>query len=78
MSVSQLTPRSFSATVDDAASGLPSVVDQVTSEGGEVLSAQEMRPTFDEVFAVLVERAKAEDAAAAKAAGEAEQREPAA
>ena len=80
MSVRQRTPRSFSATVDDAASGLPSVVDQVTASGAEVVSAQETRPTFDEVFAVLVERVQAEDATAAKAATEAdaEQKEPAA
>jgi hypothetical protein len=66
--------------VDDAASGLPTVVDAVTSSGAEVISAQEVRPTFDEVFAVLVERAQIEDAEAAKAAieADAEQAEPAA
>jgi len=80
ISVRQRSPRSFSATVDDAASGLPTVVDAVTSSGAEVISAQEVRPTFDEVFAVLVERAQIEDAEAAKAAieADAEQAEPAA
>ena len=80
ISVRQRSPRAFSATVDDAASGLPTVVDAVTSGGAEVVSAQEVRPTFDEVFAVLVERAKVEDAEAAKAAIEADaaQAEPAA
>jgi ABC-2 type transport system ATP-binding protein len=55
--VNQRGPREFTATVDDAATALPAVVDAVTAAGTEVVTAQELRPTFDEVFALLVERA---------------------
>ena len=61
--VNQRGPREFTATVDDSAVALPAVVDAVTTAGSEVVSAQEVRPSFDEVFAVLVERAKADEAA---------------
>jgi ABC-2 type transport system ATP-binding protein len=73
-SVNQRGPRAFSATVDDAASALPAVVDVVTSSGAEVSSAQEARPTFDDVFALLVERARAEE----EAESPGDEREPAA
>ncbi|HEX5012777.1 MAG TPA: ATP-binding cassette domain-containing protein [Candidatus Limnocylindrales bacterium] len=78
--VRQRTPRSFSVTVADAAVALPAVVEAVTGAGAEVVSAQEVRPTFDEVFAQLVERAEAEASAAAQAEAQAggEQSEPAA
>ena len=45
-------------------SALPAVVDAVKAAGGDVVAAQEQRPSFDEIFAILVERAKAETAAA--------------
>jgi ABC-2 type transport system ATP-binding protein len=67
VSVNQRGPRAFSATVEDSASALPAVVDAVTGSGAEVTSAQEVRPTFDDVFALLVERAEAEDAETADA-----------
>src|SRR5262245_22121062 len=56
LSVRQRGPSEFSATVEDAASALPAVVDAVNGTGTEVVAAQELRPTFDEVFALLVER----------------------
>ena len=62
VTVNQRGPREFTATVDDAAVAMPAVVDAVTAAGSEVVSAQEVRPSFDEVFAVLVERANAEAA----------------
>jgi ABC-2 type transport system ATP-binding protein len=43
-------------TVDDAATATPLVVEAITRAGGEVRSTSEARPTFDEVFATLVER----------------------
>ena len=43
-------------TVDDAATATPLVVDAIGRAGGEVRSTSEARPTFDEVFATLVER----------------------
>ena len=38
---------------------LPDIVDTITSAGGEVSSAAEARPSYDEVFALLVERDRA-------------------
>jgi hypothetical protein len=35
---------------------MPELVDAVTAGGGDVASAREYRPSFDEVFAILVER----------------------
>ena len=35
---------------------MPEVVEAITQRGGEVASAREDRPSFDEVFAILVER----------------------
>ncbi len=52
-------PNSIRATVDDAARILPDIVDTITSAGGEVSSAAEARPSYDEVFALLVERDRA-------------------
>jgi ABC-2 type transport system ATP-binding protein len=75
VSVNQRGPRAFSATVDDAATTLPSVVEAVTTGGGEVVSAQEVRPTFDDVFALLVERDAAENPAPSESD---DQKEPAA
>lgn len=54
--VEQPSPQELRATVADAATALPEVVEAVTTRGGEVVSAAEARPSFDEVFAILVER----------------------
>ncbi len=54
--VRQEGPRRMVVTVDDAGTALPDVVEAVGSHGGEVVSALEERPSFDEVFATLVER----------------------
>lgn len=43
-------------TVDDASTAMPDVVDAITRAGGDVASASEARSSFDEVFAILVER----------------------
>jgi ABC-2 type transport system ATP-binding protein len=58
--VVQYGPRRFRLTVDDAATAMPDVIEAVTSGGAEVSAIQETRPSFDEVFATLVERARAE------------------
>ncbi|HET9456718.1 MAG TPA: ABC transporter ATP-binding protein [Candidatus Limnocylindrales bacterium] len=60
IAVRQLGPREVRATVRDAATVLPLVVDAIGETGVEVASAQEIRPSFDEVFAALVERSAAE------------------
>jgi ABC-2 type transport system ATP-binding protein len=78
VSVQQRGPREFTATVDDAAVAMPAVVDAVTAAGSEVVSAQDVRPSFDEVFAVLVERANADEAARVAAQDRADAQESAA
>lgn len=52
----QLGPRHLRVVVDDAGLAIPDVVAAIEGRGGEVTSAREERPTFDEVFARLVER----------------------
>ena len=64
ISISQHGPRDITATVEDSAVALPAIVDAVKAAGGEVVAAQEERPSFDDVFAILVERARAATAAA--------------
>ena len=59
-SVELVGPRTIRVTVDDGATALPDVVEAVSANGGEVASAREVRPSFDEVFAILVERARTE------------------
>jgi ABC-2 type transport system ATP-binding protein len=61
LSVRQVSARQVRATVADAATVLPTVVDAIGTQGVDVAAAQEIRPSFDEVFATLVERAHAED-----------------
>jgi ABC-2 type transport system ATP-binding protein len=58
--VEQRGPRTIRVIVDDAAVALPDVVEGIGVRGGEVASAREDRPTFDEAFAVLVERDRLE------------------
>ncbi|CAN5515162.1 ABC transporter ATP-binding protein [soil metagenome] len=61
--VEQIDPRHLRVTVDDAAIALPDVVDAVRERGGEVASASEVRPSFDTIFATLVERDRTERSA---------------
>jgi ABC-2 type transport system ATP-binding protein len=64
----QAGPTQVRATVTDSSATLPDLVEAVTSRGGEVESAAESRPSFDEVFAILVERARRERASETDAA----------
>jgi ABC-2 type transport system ATP-binding protein len=64
-SFSQLGPRTFRVTVDDAGTATADVVAAVAAAGGEVASAREYRLSFDEVFAELVARDRAASTAAA-------------
>jgi ABC-2 type transport system ATP-binding protein len=64
--VTQDGPRHLRVVVDDAGSSLPNLVDRIKASGVEVESAREDRPSFDEVFALLVEK-DARDRAAADA-----------
>ena len=58
-SVRQDGPRRITVVVDDAGTALPDVVEAVRERGGEVKSGREERPSFDDVFAALVERDRA-------------------
>ena len=58
--VRQDGPRRLTVTVDDAGRAMPDVVEAIRAQGGEVASAREVRPSFDEVFATLVTRGRAE------------------
>ena len=55
-SVERRGANTLKVTVDDASTALPEVVEAITSSGGDVTSAREVGPSFDEVFAILVER----------------------
>jgi ABC-2 type transport system ATP-binding protein len=59
--VRQTGPRSFLAIVEDAGTATPALVDAVSAAGGEVATAREYRPSFDEVFAELVQREQRPD-----------------
>jgi ABC-2 type transport system ATP-binding protein len=55
-SVERRGPSALRVTVDDASTAMPEVVDAITRSGGDVTAAQETRLSFDEVFAILVQR----------------------
>jgi ABC-2 type transport system ATP-binding protein len=63
--------RSFRVIVDDAGVMTPILDDLVAAAGGLLVAAREVRLTFDEVFTVLVERARDEQAARAAGSGDA-------
>ena len=69
-SVEQVDAHHVRFTVDDAATGLPEVVEAIRAQGGDVTSAQEVRPSFDDVFAILVERDREERATLERPAAE--------
>ena len=49
--------------VDDAAAAMPAVLDLLRGENLEVEGIEQVRPTFDEVFVRLLERAGEEEEA---------------
>jgi ABC-2 type transport system ATP-binding protein len=55
-SVERRGPSTLRITVDDASTAIPEVVDAITRSGGDVTAAQETRLSFDEIFAILVQR----------------------
>jgi ABC-2 type transport system ATP-binding protein len=71
--VEQVGPHKLRVRVEDAATGLPAVVDAIGAAGGEVEAASEVRLTFDQIFAELVERANAEDGASPEASSDGEE-----
>jgi ABC-2 type transport system ATP-binding protein len=62
--IDQRGPHEVRVTVADAARTLPDVVEAINRRGGEVAAASEVRPSFDEVFALLVEGDRQKRAAA--------------
>jgi hypothetical protein len=62
LSVRSTGARTFLAMVDDAGSAMPVVLEAIAASGGEVESAREYRPSFDDVFAALLEQAEAASA----------------
>jgi ABC-2 type transport system ATP-binding protein len=53
--VRQSAPRRFLVVAEDAGEATPRLVQEITGLGGTVVSSSEYRPSFDEVFAELVE-----------------------
>jgi ABC-2 type transport system ATP-binding protein len=60
--VRQRTPREFLVVADDAATATPRVVEAIQAAGGNVTSSSEYRPSFDEVFSILVRTDQADGA----------------
>jgi ABC-2 type transport system ATP-binding protein len=56
-SVRQNAPRHFLVVADSAGAATPRVLQEVQTAGVQVVSSSEYRPSFDEVFAALVEQA---------------------
>jgi ABC-2 type transport system ATP-binding protein len=54
-SVRQVGPRTVHVVVEGAATAIPSIIEAVESTGGAVASIREFRPSFDQVFAALVQ-----------------------
>lgn len=59
----QTSPHTFQAVVDDAGTATPEVLERIAARGASVKSAREFIPTFDDVFATLVERHSAAEQA---------------
>jgi ABC-2 type transport system ATP-binding protein len=62
--VRQQGPRELLVYAGDAGSATPDVIEAIEAAGGRVATTREYRPNFDEVFALLVERHRAHQAAA--------------
>ncbi len=56
LAVEQTGPTKMRVTVASAAEDLPGIVEGVSGQGGEIVTVGEDQPSFDEVFAILVER----------------------
>ena len=58
--VVQVGPRTLHLTTVDAATATPSIMEAIEQAGGSVAAIREYRPSFDDVFAKLVIRAREE------------------
>lgn len=61
MAAHQIGPRTTRVVVHDAAGATPAIIGAIEAMGGTVASIGEFRPSFDEVFAALVQGASGED-----------------
>jgi ABC-type multidrug transport system ATPase subunit len=61
--VRQHGPRDIWVIAEDAGAATPALVEAVGNAGGEVVNAREFRPSFDDVFAALVEGQQVSDGA---------------
>ena len=57
--VRQTGPRQLLVVADDAGEASPRLVEAVAAKGGEIVSSREHRPSFDEIFTILVSRHRA-------------------
>ena len=71
--ITQESPHHFRIVVDDAGSALPAIVQRIKASGVEVESASEHRLSFDEIFAILVARDRA-DGEGGRGPGDADER----
>ena len=55
-SITQDGPRHLRVVVADAGSSLPGIVEKIKASGVDVISAREQRLSFDDIFAILVDR----------------------
>jgi ABC-2 type transport system ATP-binding protein len=67
MSVRQVDARKLVVVAEDAGRAAPEIVNVLSSHGIDVVSVDEYQPSFDEVFAGLVERHRASRSEAASA-----------
>lgn len=58
--VRQQGPRQFLVVAENAGEATPRVIEAIEAQGGSVSSSREYRPSFDEIFATLVQRAGAQ------------------
>jgi ABC-2 type transport system ATP-binding protein len=57
--VRQSQPRTMLVVAEEAGAATPRILEAITEHGGQVVSASEYRPSFDEVFAEIVQRQQA-------------------
>ena len=57
--IRQTGPKTFELVVDDAATASAEAIQSMSESGGQVEAVREIRPTFEDVFAHLVERDRA-------------------
>jgi hypothetical protein len=60
----QRSGRHLLVTMEEGGNALPAIIAAIEAAGGEVISSREYRPSFDDVFATLVSRHRAELGAA--------------